>query len=137
MSRRPYYVRGTAHQGTTINLEGHAMAAIDIEESLNRLHVSGDISIGGIALDYTNSPGSITAVGVISNKHRGFSTTMRFIDQASQKTTILHGANLPVGKPAGDAGFPASTRFTPNVFVRNNTNQPVEVKPRIRYALNG
>lgn len=130
-----FYVRGVAHQGESINLDGHETTMIDIEQSLEKLHVSGDVNVGGISLNYTNSPGSIAVVGVVANKHRGFSTTMRFIDQASQQTTTLHGASLPIGRPDVNSGFPSSARLTPHVIVRNNTEQPVEVKPRIRYTL--
>jgi hypothetical protein len=131
-----FYVGGAAYQGEVIALDGHESEAIDIKQSLNRLHVSGNTTVGGISLTYTNGPGAIVAVGMIANKHQGFATTMRFIDPASQQTRTLHGANLPIGKPAVDSGFPSGTRFTPHVIVRNNTNQAVEVKPRIRYTLN-
>jgi|GEM_PF-1362957 len=130
-----FYVGGTAYQGEAIVLNGHESDSIDIDKSLKKLRVHGDTSVGGISLTYTNGPGKLAVVGVISNKHTGFSTTMRFIDQAGQHTTSLHGASILIGKPEANLGFSASARFTPHVFVRNNTNQPVQVNPRIRYTL--
>lgn len=106
---------------------------IDIGKSLQKLHLSTP-AIGGIALTYT-SMGGVAMVGVIMNKQTGFSTTMRFIDQEGQHTTTLHGASILIGRPEASLGFSGSTRFTPHVFVRNNTNQPVEINPRIRYTL--
>jgi hypothetical protein len=130
-----YFVGGIEYQGEAINLGGHESTLIDIEKALRKLHVQDVPSLGGISLNYTNGPGSIAVVGVITNKHMGFSTTMRFIDAASQKTTTLHGANLPIGKPAANSGFASTARFTPHVVARNNSAQPVEVRPRIRYTI--
>ncbi len=131
-----FYVGGVAHEGDAIALKGHESDMIDVDKSLKKLHLSSP-AVGGIALTYTNGPASLAMVGVISNKQTGFSTTMRFIDQSSQHTTSLHGANLLIGKPRTDSGFTSTTRFTPHIIVRNNSDLPVEVKPRIRYMLNG
>jgi len=130
-----FYVGGVAYQGEAIALNGHESDSIDIDKSLKKLRVRGDTSVGGISLTYTNGPGKLAVVGVISNKQTGFSTTMRFIDQEGQHTTSLHGASILIGKPEANLGFSASTLFTPHVFVRNNTNQPVQINPRIRYTL--
>jgi len=130
-----FYVDGAAYQGEAITLDGHESDSIDIDKSLKKLRVPGDTSVGGISLTYTNGPGTLAVVGVISNKHTDFSTTMRFIDQAGQHTTSLHGASILIGKPEANLGFSTHTRFTPHVFVRNNTNQPVTINPRIRYAM--
>lgn len=43
--------------------------------------------MGGISLNYTNEPGAIAVVGVIQNKHTGFSTTNN-----SQEGLALSGA---------------------------------------------
>jgi hypothetical protein len=130
-----YYVSGTEYRGDSVDLDGHESSSIDIEKELKELHVPGNITVGGITLKYTNGEGAIAVVGVIANKQTGFSTTMRFIDAASQKTTTLHGANLPIGKAQSDSGFPSNTRFTPHVIVRNNTEQTVQIHARIRYTL--
>ncbi len=74
-------------------------------------------------------------VGIITNKQTGFSTTMRFVDHASEMTTHLHAANILIGKPPADSGFASSERFTPHVVVRNNTGVAVQVNPRIRFTL--
>jgi hypothetical protein len=129
-----FYLGGTAYQGDAITLSAHESDSIDIDKSLKKLHLSTP-AVGGISLNYTNGPGTLAVVGVISNKYTGFSTTMRFIDQEGQHTTSLHGASILIGKPAANLGFSATTRFTPHVFVRNNTNQPVQIHPRIRYTL--
>lgn len=130
-----FYLAGNQYQGDQIDLAGHETDSIDIEKSLKKLHVHGDISIGGISLSYTNGPGAIAVVGAIQNKQIGFSTTMRFIDVAGQKTTALHGANLPIGKADASSGFSSTTRFIPHAVVRNNSDQVVIVSPRIRYTL--
>jgi hypothetical protein len=129
-----FYLGGTAYQGEAIALNAYESDSIDVDKSLKKLHVSTP-AVGGISLNYTNGPGTLSVVGVISNKQTGFSTTMRLIDQEGQHTTSLHGASILIGKPEGNLGFSASTRFTPHVFVRNNTNQAVQIHPRIRYTL--
>jgi hypothetical protein len=128
-----FYAGGVAHQGEAITLNGHESDVIDIEKSLKKLHLS-TTAIGGITLNNATA-GGLAMVGVIRNKQTGFSTTMRFIDQASQHTTTLHGADIPIGKPGPNSGFSAATRFTPHAFVRNNTSQPVTIHPRVRYTL--
>lgn len=130
-----YYVNGTEYRADPMDLGAHETGSIDIGKALKKLHVHGDMTLGGISLNYTNEPGAIAAVGVIQNKHTGFSTTMRFIDRSGQKTTSLHGASLPIGRPEANFGFPTATQFTPHVIVRNNTSQAVQVNPRIRYTL--
>ena len=122
-------------QDDAIALNGRESDVIDIKQSLNRLHISSNTGIGGISLTYTNGPGALAIVGVISNKQIGFSTTMRFIDHASEMTTHLQAANIPIGKPPADSGFTSSVRFTPHVVVRNNTGVAVQVNLRIRFTL--
>jgi len=131
-----FYVGGAAYEGDPMVLNGHESDAIDIKQTLNTLHVPGDTTVGGISLMYTNGPGGLAMVGVISDKQTGFSTTMRFIDQHSQHTTTLHGANIPIGRPEPTSGFASTVRFTPHVVVRNNTDQPAQIQPRIRYLVN-
>ena len=130
-----FYLDGVAHQGDAIILNGHESDVIDIKKALKKLHLS-TTAIGGISLTSTNGPGGLAMVGVISNKQTGLSTTMRFIDQHSQHTTTLHGTNILIGKPGPDSGFASTTRFTPHVVVRNNSDQTVQIHPRIRYVLN-
>ena len=67
-----FYIGGVAHEGEPITLNGHESDVIDIEKSLKKLHLSTS-AIGGISLTYTNGPGGLAMVGVISNKHTGFS----------------------------------------------------------------
>ncbi len=128
-----FFIGGTAHQGDTITLNGHESDGIDIGKSLQKLHLS-TTAIGGISLN-SGTAGGLAMVGVIRNEQTGFSTTMRFIDQASQHTTTLHGADIPIGKPGPNSGFSSTVRFTPQAFVRNNTDQPVTINPRVRYTL--
>jgi len=130
-----FYVNGVAYQSEAITLNGRESNVIDIKQSLQRLHVS-TAAVGGISLSYTNGPGAVAIVGVVNNKHTGFSTTMRFIDQAEQMSTHLHGANIMIGKSAPDSGFASSVAFTPHVIVRNITDQRVQVTSRIKYTSN-
>ena len=131
-----FFVGGIGYQGEAITLNGHESDSINIKQSLNRLHVNGNTAVGGVSLAYS-APGNVAAVGLISKKQTGFSTTMRFIDRTSQKTTILHGASLLIGKPSPDAGFSATTQFTPHVVVRNNTAQSNQITARVRYTISG
>ncbi len=128
-----FYVGGVAHEGEQLVLNGHESDVIDIEKELKKFHVTA--TIGGISLSYTNGPGALATVGVISNEHTGFSTTMRFVDHMMGATASLHGANIMIGKPESNPGFPSTSRFTPHVVLRNVTSQPVQVSGRIRYTL--
>jgi len=130
-----FYVDGVAYQGEAITLNGRESSVIDIKQSLQRLHIS-TAAVGGLSLSYTNGPGAVAIVGVLKNKHTGFSTTVRFIDQATQMSTHLHGANILIGRPAPDSGFASIVAFTPHVIVRNTTDQPVQITSRIKYTLN-
>jgi hypothetical protein len=128
-----FYVEGVEHQGDLVVLNGHASDYVDIDKELKKLNLSA--AQGGISLSYTNGPGAIAVVGVIRNKHTGFSTTMRFVDHGSGMTTSLHGANIMIGLPTSTPGFPSTARFTPHVIVRNTTAQAVGLNARIRYTL--
>src|SRR6266404_4220462 len=131
-----FYVGGLAHQDEPIVLKAHSSDVVDIGKDLKELHLS--TSSGGISFSYTNGPGALSVVGVITSNHSahsGFSTTMRFFDHMMGSTTSLHGANIMIGKPASNPGFPSAARFTPHVIVRNVTAQPVQVNSRIRFTL--
>jgi hypothetical protein len=128
-----FYVAGVAHQGEPIMLEAHASHIFDLGKELKEIHLSS--TSGGISFSYTNGPGAISVVGAISNKHSGFSTTMRFADHMGGTSTSLHGANLMIGKPATNPGFSSTTRFTPHLILRNTTTQVVQVNVRIRFTL--
>jgi IPT/TIG domain len=142
-----FYVAGAGHQGEAIILDPHGSSAIDIGKALKQLHVPA--TLGGISLLSSDGSGAISAIGVISNKHNGFSTTMRFIDHhmaeatnslhsahnMSGTTTSLHGANILIGKSSANPGFRSSTRFTPHVIVRNTSSEVVKANGRIRFTL--
>jgi len=130
-----FYVNGIQYDDQPLSIGGHQSSSIDIEHALHKLHVQGNITLGGISLSYNNGPGAIAVVGVVQNKHTGFSTTLRFIDASSQKTTTLHGASLPIGYQNSNFGFATGTRFTPHVIVRNTTGLAVTVNPIVRYTL--
>ena len=80
-------------------------------------------------------PGSLAVTGVVTNKARGFSSTLRFIDATIQRTTSLHGAHLLIGQPDPQSGLPARSKFIPRAVVRNTTDLPIEVTATVRYKL--
>jgi hypothetical protein len=128
-----FYVAGLAHQDKPIVLKAHASDDIDIGKELKELHLSS--ASGGISFSYTNGPGALSVVGVISNNQSRFSTTMRFVDHMMGSTTSLHGANIMIGRSAANPGFPSTARFTPHVILRNTTTQIVQATARIRFTL--
>jgi hypothetical protein len=90
---------------------------------------------GGISLRHSGMPGSLAVTGVVTNKARGFSSTLRFIDATMQRSANLHGAHLLVGEPAAQSGLPINSKFIPRLIVRNTTALPVEVKATIRFKV--
>ena len=130
-----FYIGGNPIEAEPIVLQAHQSEVIDIAQTLNKLKAKQIPAIGGISLRHSNQPGALAVAGVITNKKTGFSSTMRFVDTAMQGSLRLHGAHLLIGKPDEQSGFPLSANFAPRVIVRNTSNQPVEVKARVRYII--
>lgn len=128
------YVDGAEFAAQPLVLDSHVGATIDVGKSLKDLQVRRRFASGGITLRHDGTPGAIAVAGVISNKQRGFSSTMRFIDVAGQRSTKLHGANILIGSTNAPPGFPQDVSFTPRAVVRNTTNQSLEARALIRYT---
>lgn len=128
------YVNGDEITVESFVLDPHMAETIDIGRLLKKEGVRRGVAPGGISLQHNGQPGAIAVAGVISNKQRGFSSTMRFVDVAGQGSTTLHGANILMGIANLQSGLPHDAKFTPRAIVRNTTGTPVEVKARVRYT---
>jgi hypothetical protein len=128
------YVNGKALTGESLTLDSHMAETIDVGSLLKKLGVRRGIAAGGISLQHNGQPGAIVVAGVIGNKQRGFSSTMRFVDISKQGSTTLHGANVLIGQANSEYQLPNDAKFTPRAVVRNTSGAPVEVKARARYT---
>jgi len=128
------YVNGEVLRGESMALDSHVAETIDIGRLLKKLRVRREVVAGGISLEHNGQPGAIAVAGVMSNKQRGFSSTMRFVDIAKHGSTKLHGANILIGAANPQSGLPEDAHFTPRAVVRNTTGAPIEVKAQVRYT---
>lgn len=83
-----FYVRGVGIESDPIILDSHESETLDIGQALNKLKVKQSTATGGISLRHNGPPGSLAAVGVVTNKQRGFSSTLRFADPLMQRSSI-------------------------------------------------
>jgi hypothetical protein len=126
------YINGTEVTGEPLTLDSHVAETIDVGRLLQKRGVRKGFASGGISLRHNGQPGAIAVAGIISNKERGFSSTMRFVDAAGQRSTNLHGANVLIGAANTPPGLPRDLYFTPRAVVRNTTDAARDVKGRIR-----
>ena len=129
-----FYIDGRGIESEPIVLEAHESKTLDIGQALRKLRAKQEAA-GGVSLRHNGQPGSLAVTGVVTNKARGFSSTLRFIDATMQRSTNLHGAHLLIGQPDRLSGLPTKSKFTPRAIVRNNTDLPVEVNATVRYKL--
>ena len=129
-----FYVGGSGIESEPIVLEAHESKTLDIGQALRKLRAKQEAA-GGISLRQTGQPGSLAVTGVVTNKARGFSSTLRFIDATMQRSSSLHGAHLLIGQPAAQSGLPLKSKFVPRAIVRNTTDLALEVYATVRYKL--
>ena len=129
-----FYVNEEEFAAQPLTLDSHVSETIDVGQLLQKLRVRQGLASGGISLRHDGTPGAIAVAGVITNKQRGFSSTMRFTDVAGQRSTKLHGANVLIGAGNKPPGLPQDVSFAPRAVVRNITDGTLEARAVIRYT---
>lgn len=118
-------VRVTSENGGTLRqipvpLGPHHSRLINLRSIVG----SGVDSQGGISIEHDGPPGGIMAEGFITQRAKGFTSNLRFLDPGGFGGNKLHGAGvyLPAGRPA----------FRGHLLLRNISGESVAVKPILR-----
>jgi len=93
---------------------------VDLKEFLANRQ---DVRAALIRIEHNGTPGAIIFTGFALNEKTGFSCNLPFIDRATAKTAHLAGAHVRFGRPGGNEGFPAGTRFNPPLLIANAGDQ--------------
>ncbi len=97
--------------------------------------VRGNILEGGIQLKHTGGPGDLMANVTLSN-NRGFSSTLKFIDPAAQRSREIHAPGILV-QGSYLPGMPFLTGYTTIILLRNTTDREVQVQGSFDYTAAG
>ncbi|MEM7202646.1 MAG: hypothetical protein AAF628_20425 [Planctomycetota bacterium] len=84
-------------------------------------------SSGFVRFDTARADAKLRAHTVLVDRRVGFSTTPTTQATASRRGYELQTPGVPFGAPAPDEGFPAGTRFSPELIASNVSNRPIEV----------
>jgi hypothetical protein len=91
---------------------------------------------GGISITHSGQPGAVLAYGMVAKSEVGFSSHFVFSDPAARRSQTLAAAHLLTGKP-DVPGFSDETRFTSIALLRNASDEPIEVTPKVSFKSNG
>jgi len=117
---------GQAQPAQSFTLAPHAEQMLDLVTLVGRQLNAGEA--GGLRIQFTGLEGEINVVGGLESQ-AGYSATMPFwmppMTSMSASGIVLGHAGVMVGAPDAMMGFPAGTRFTPYLALRNLTAQVV------------
>ncbi|HEX8195611.1 MAG TPA: hypothetical protein VF571_05315, partial [Pyrinomonadaceae bacterium] len=123
-------VDGTAprqQQPTTIQLNPHQTRVLDIMRDLIGRQNGTLHKTGGISITHNGAPGAIMARMLISQKSRGYSSVVNFVDPTNQRSSKLNGGGLRLGSINGD-------ELEQIVVARNVGDEQTTVRGRIPYT---
>jgi hypothetical protein len=125
---------GTLTQPRTVKLPTHSTLMFSLDNLTDGLGAEGNV--GGVRVDYSGQPGSVIAEGGLLNAKEGYSANIPFVRNTPSQPGIvtLGSAGIMVGKPDPMMRFPAETRFTPYLVLRNTTTKAIDVDLQLNYT---
>jgi hypothetical protein len=96
---------------------------------------------GGVRVSWTGRPADVIVNGGLEDQAVGYSANLPFTSVAPDETRPVSRRIAEIGMMTGLADpmmkFPADTRFTPYSVVRNVSDRPVSVTPRLYWMQAG
>ncbi|HEX4231077.1 MAG TPA: hypothetical protein VHZ07_20540 [Bryobacteraceae bacterium] len=122
---------GQVQPAQSFTLPPHTSQLIDLISLLGRQPNAGDA--GGLRIQFTGLLGEVNVTGGLENRQEGYSAMIPFwqapmagMSTSSTPATIAH-PGIMVGAADPMMGFPAGTRFTPYLALRNLTANAEQV----------
>ena len=114
----------------SLNLPAYSTEMLDLDQLT--LGLPGlENQAGGIRVQWQGSAADLAVTGGLEDAREGFSSNMQFWSHdlmAAPAPSTMAAVGMMTGEADPSLGYPAGTRFTPYVVLRNSTSRALSVK---------